>query len=72
MPCTNEAIEVFRNHGMHFAPYKATLCIGAVASGGVLSTSPIESTKELDEKLKQRAEHVYDKVKRTAKEFNVR
>jgi len=71
-PCTPEAITTLRRNGILFAPYKATLAAGGITSGGALQSNPINSPEELDAALAAKVDRVYNKVQKTAQEFNTR
>jgi len=72
MPSSPAAILAYKKRGLLFAPYKATLAVSAVATGGVLGEVPMKTVEELDASLDAMAACVYDKIKATAKEFNTR
>ena len=72
MPCAPSAHKVFKKRGVAFAPYKATLAVGTVASGAALAASPLPTADALDAALAARADEVFKLCKATAKEFNVR
>ena len=72
MPTAPAASKVFKKRGVSFAPYKATLAVGTVASGAALAHAPLATADALDAALATRADEVFKLCKETAKEFNSR
>ena len=72
MSSTPAAVASFKKSGIQHGTYKATLCASTVAQGWVLTQNPIYSLPELDAAIEERTEHVFTKVKATAKEYNTR
>lgn len=73
MPSTPKAILAYKQRGMLHGPYKATLAAGGPIVNGVqLSASPIMTKDDLDKRLEDAAQRVFEKVKLTSQEFNVR
>jgi len=72
MPTSPAAHKVFKKRGVSFAPYKATLAVGTVASGAALAHTPLATADALDAALASRADEVFKLCKETAKEFNSR
>ena len=72
MPCSIEAMAVFKARGVALGPYKATLAVGTIANGGPLELASITTAEALDSALRLRADKVFTKIKATAKEYNKR
>ena len=72
MPTSSAANKVFKKRGVSFAPYKATIAVGTVASGAALAHTPLPTAEALDKALAARADDVFILCKDTAKEFNSR
>jgi len=72
MPSTPEACTIYKKRGMLYGPYKATMAAGSIVNGTEMEVNPIDSTDELDERLGESVDAVYDKITKTATEFNAR
>ncbi|NBK97754.1 MAG: NADP-specific glutamate dehydrogenase [Erysipelotrichia bacterium] len=74
MPCTPEAIEVFQNNNVMYAPGKASNAGGVATSGLEMSQNSYRLSwtfEEVDAKLKQIMETIYKNCADTAKEYGV-
>jgi glutamate dehydrogenase (NADP+) len=63
MPCTNEAIEVFHQHKLLYAPGKASNAGGVATSGLEMSQNSLRlswTREEVDTRLKAIMKHVHD------------
>ena len=74
MPSTNEAIAIFQEHKILFAPGKAANA-GGVSVSGLEMTQNSErlswSAEEVDEKLKAIMKNIFKTVEETAKEYDL-
>jgi glutamate dehydrogenase (NADP+) len=73
MPCTPEAVEVFQESGVLFAPGKASNAGGVATSGLEMSQNSLRMSwtrKEVDEKLEAIMVEIHKSVYRTAKKYN--
>lgn len=71
MPCTPEAVEVFRANGILFAPGKAANAGGVATSGLEMSQNSSRYSwtfEEVDEKLQQIMRSIYEECANAAKE----
>ncbi len=71
-PCTAEAVQIFKQRGAAFAPYKATLACGGYLSGHQLERAPLASLEELDSRIAEATARIFNEIKSTANEFNAR
>lgn len=74
MPCTPEAIEIFQNNNVLYAPGKASNAGGVATSGLEMSQNSLRlswSFEEVDERLKGIMENIYRTVADTAKEYGM-
>lgn len=72
MPCTPEAVELFRKHGVLFAPAKAANAGGVACSGLEMSQNSMRyswTAEEVDTKLKRIMENIFHNVYNASKEF---
>lgn len=72
MTSTPAAIAALKKRGVVYGSYKTTLCASSVARGWALMHSPIDTLEQLDEVIADRTNHVFEKVQKTAKEYNYR
>ena len=73
MPSTNDAIKHFIENKICFAPAKAANCGGVMVSGFEMSQNATHlswTRKEVDEKLKQIIEGIFDNINKIATEYN--
>ena len=73
MPSTNEAIKYFIENKICFAPAKAANCGGVMVSGFEMSQNATHLSwtyLEVDQKLKQNMEYIYESIYKIAKEYN--
>lgn len=74
MPCTPEAIDIFMNNHVLYAPGKASNAGGVATSGLEMSQNSLRlswSFEEVDEKLKGIMENIYRTVADTAKAYGM-
>ena len=72
MPCTPEAVEVFQNNGLLFAPGKASNAGGVATSGLEMSQNSLRlnwSRQEVDEKLENIMVNIHKNAFETAERF---
>ena len=72
MPCTPEAVEVFQNNGLLFAPGKASNAGGVATSGLEMSQNSLRlnwSRQEVDEKLENIMVNIHKNAFETADRF---
>lgn len=72
MPCTLEAVAAFRHEGVLFAPGKAANAGGVAVSGLEMSQNAQGlhwSFEEVDSKLKDIMEHIFQQISKAAKEY---
>ena len=75
MPSTPEAIHIFQANNLLYAPGKASNAGGVACSGLEMSQNSIRlswSFDEVDEKLKDIMENIYETVSKTAIEYGVK
>ncbi|CAM9851375.1 unnamed protein product [Heterosigma akashiwo] len=72
MPCSPEAIKVFKKRGLLFAPYRATLAGASLVNGTALAHNRIASEADMDEQVARVMARTHALVKDTAQEFNLR
>ena len=63
MPCTNEAVKIFREAGINYAPGKAANAGGVATSGLEMSQNSMRynwTSEEVDAKLKQIMQSIHD------------
>ena len=75
MPSTNEAIKHFIDNGVIFAPAKAANAGGVATSGLEMSQNSIRmswSFEEVDGKLKNIMENIFDNIHLTSKKYNIK
>ena len=73
MPSTNEAIKHFIENKVCFAPAKAANCGGVMVSGFEMSQNASHfawTRAEVDQKLKQTIEGIFDSIHKIATEYN--
>ena len=73
MPSTNEAIKYFIENKICFAPAKAANCGGVMVSGFEMSQNATHLSwtyLEVDQKLKQNMEYIFESIYKIAKEYN--
>ena len=73
MPSTNEAIKYFIENKICFAPAKAANCGGVMVSGFEMSQNAAHLSwtyLEVDQKLKQNMEYIFESIYKIAKEYN--
>ena len=73
MPSTNEAIKYFVENKVCFAPAKAANCGGVMVSGFEMSQNAAHlswTRSEVDQKLKQTIEEIYENIYRIANTYN--
>lgn len=73
MPSTNEAIKYFIENKICFAPAKAANCGGVMVSGFEMSQNATHLSwtyLEVNQKLKQNMEYIYESIYKIAKEYN--
>eukprot|EP00904_Undaria_pinnatifida_P010369 jgi/Undpi1/6462/HiC_scaffold_20.g08941.m1 len=71
-PCTKAAKNVFRKRGLVFAPHVATLAGSGIVSGLSLATNPLGAKENIHDRVAEQMAMVFNDVKATATEFNVR
>ena len=74
MPSTPEAIEVFREKGIRFAPGKAANAGGVAVSGLEMAQNSMRyswTSEEVDTKLKQIMKGIHKSANDAAKEYKV-
>ena len=74
MPTTPQAIHIFQNNGLLYAPGKASNAGGVACSGLEMSQNSMRyswSFEEVDAKLKDIMENIFKTVSDTAKEYGV-
>lgn len=74
MPCTPEAIEIFQSNQVLYAPGKATNAGGVAVSGLEMSQNSLRLSwtfEEVDTRLKNIMETIYDTVSKTAKAYDL-
>ena len=72
MPSTNEAIEVYRKHGIHFAPGKASNAGGVATSALEMQQNATRDTWDFDytdQRLQQIMTNIFDACEKTAAEY---
>eukprot|EP00606_Chrysophyceae_sp_TOSAG23-5_P000819 GSChrysophyteH2.ASY1.ANO1.1625.1 assembled CDS len=72
MPCTPEAVEVFRESGILFAPGKASNAGGVATSGLEMSQNSLRlgwSREEVDERLENIMINIHKNASKTAKKY---
>ena len=72
MPSTNEAIKYFIEHKICFAPAKAANCGGVMVSGFEMTQNATHlswSYLEVDQKLKQNMENIFQSIYKIASEY---
>ncbi|AOR22871.1 NADP-specific glutamate dehydrogenase [Clostridium taeniosporum] len=72
MPSTLEAIDIFQNNNVLFAPAKASNAGGVACSALEMSQNSLRLSwtfKEVDEKLKNIMKEIYNNAKNSAKQF---
>ena len=75
MPSTNEAIEVFQEHEIMYAPGKASNAGGVAVSGLEMSQNSMRigwSRKEVDVKLRDIMKEIHDTCLNYAEEYNMK
>lgn len=58
--------------GMLYGPFRATTVAGSIINGLAMSNNPIKSLEDLDNRVEQQIDILYDEIRRTAQEFNTR
>ncbi|MHC4984906.1 MAG: NADP-specific glutamate dehydrogenase [Planctomycetota bacterium] len=74
MPCSPEAIAIFRDAGVSFGPAKAANAGGVATSALEMSQNAMRvswSFEEVDQRLKQIMDRIYDQCSGAAEEFGV-
>ena len=74
MPCSPEAIAIFRDAGVSFGPAKAANAGGVATSGLEMSQNAMRvswSFEEVDQRLKQIMDRIYEQCSGAAEEFGV-
>lgn len=72
MPCTSDAIKVFKQNHILYAPGKAANAGGVATSGLEMSQNSLRlswSFEEVDQKLREIMNNIYYNVSKTAKEY---
>jgi len=75
MPSTNEAIEVYKKHGIGFCPGKAANAGGVAVSGLEMSQNSMRTSwtrDEVDDRLKKIMKHIYTSSKNASEEYGVK
>lgn len=73
MPCTQEAVNYFLKHSVYFGPGKAANAGGVATSGLEMSQNSLRLSwtfEEVDQKLKQIMNEIYQSAKTTAVNYN--
>lgn len=74
MPCDAEAVQLFKDNNVLYAPGKAANAGGAVVSGFEMSQNAqkeVWTFEQVDEKLQESMTHIYETVKETSVQYNV-
>ena len=74
MPCTPEAIECFHNHGLLFAPGKASNAGGVATSGLEMSQNSLRlswSREEVDRRLEEIMVNIHRNASETARDYGM-
>ena len=72
MPCTPEAVEVFHNNGVLFAPGKASNAGGVATSGLEMSQNSLRlswTREEVDQRLESIMVNIHKNAAETAKQY---
>ena len=73
MPCTKEAVDLFMEHGLLFAPAKAANAGGVAVSAMEMSQNSMRlnwTFEEVDEKLQQVMKEIYQSCLAAAEEYD--
>ena len=72
MPCTPEAVELFRRHGIRFGPAKAANAGGVAVSALEMSQNSMRlswSKEEVDRQLREIMEGLYERIRAAAERY---
>lgn len=72
MPCTPEAVELFRRHGVRFGPAKAANAGGVAVSALEMSQNSMRlswSKEEVDRQLREIMEGLYERIRAAAERY---